>query len=165
MHAFKTARVTDTASAIFNDTSLAGLQISSASPMVTATANGMLSIDFRKGNLANREFVYDATLYDWFKMKDTFRVTNNSGNTQCLSVYKASGTATNLAAIYGRVGNANFGLDGTALWDPVGGVVGKVQLTPGQFLAVDFHWQAKTQAAATSPFTVTVDARVQGTCP
>lgn len=182
VNAFKAAEVSNPTSLTVVSTTSAALALSpgTGAGQAQASVSGrMLQVDFRKGyNFPNTNYSLQRNrtgggmtlIGDVFRMRDVFRVTNNSDDCQNVSVYVTSGGQTHLLGIYGR-GDPTALVNGTQFAGVSGARIAansfKLGTTSGaDTVAIDFWWQATTTAVNTSnTFTIQVSATVSPTCP
>jgi hypothetical protein len=167
--AFKLNNVDNGASIIISQSDVAGLAVgvsSGNSPNQVTYSGGQAQVHFAKGTGAaafslqtSRTESSLSPAPDILKMLSVLSVTNHSGYCQDIAVYVTSGSAVNLANIYGRPPG---GVQPGTLLGNSSNIL-KVQPT-GQ-MVVDFWWNATTAAASAGNFTLTVKGTNSASCP
>ena len=117
-----------------------------------------LLLDLRKGNGAtNWGFLQNTLPYtDQYRFKNLFTVTNQSGSSQCVTVW-VSGIAPDIAGVYLRPSGTPVSDAGTQVAGAGGSYLGCLLVGVGAAVEVDF-WFAIGPTAAAYSFDVRVEA-------
>lgn len=157
--------VTSTGSALLSLTPGTGDGNAAQTAYISPTT-GSLTLDFSRGRLNSPGYGFvanqaGASYKDLIKYKGLFQVTNQSRDTQCISVYVPTATATDLEAIYVRT-PSETATDG---WKVAGAGGSRVSCRPtvnyGTTLLVDFWWRIGTTEAGvgSTSFNVWVEGK------
>ncbi|HYF94730.1 MAG TPA: hypothetical protein VD969_21155 [Symbiobacteriaceae bacterium] len=144
----QTVTVTTTGSALLALTPGTGDGNAASTAYVSGTT-GALVLDFTRGYGSGSGYAFaanraGAAYKDLIKYKGLFKITNNSMDTQCISVYVPAGNAADLDAVYIRTAG-EIGTDGWKVAGTGGARVScRPTVTAGTQVLVDFWWRIST---------------------